>query len=67
MAEHTPTTASQPIPSTGAVPNPAQAAGRLDTAGWQDALDRLADLEPAASLAAAEDLLADLEQGLGSL
>ncbi|WP_453976262.1 hypothetical protein [Brevibacterium pityocampae] len=48
-------------------PTPASVAGRRDTAAWEAELARLRALKPAESLAAAEALLSDLDEGLRSL
>jgi hypothetical protein len=49
------------------VVNPAAAAGRLPIGQWQSRLEELRELPPAESLAAAEELLGELEKGLDSL
>lgn len=64
-----PTVSDSPRPSASDSPRPtpASVAGRRDTAAWEAELARLRALKPAESLAAAEALLNDLDEGLRSL
>ncbi|MEV0985324.1 hypothetical protein AB0I45_13355 [Brevibacterium sp. NPDC049920] len=57
----------RPAVSDSPRPTPASVAGRRDTAAWEAELARLRALKPAESLAAAEALLSDLDEGLRSL
>lgn len=63
----TPPNPAGPTASDSPRPTPASAAGRLDTAAWEAELERLSALDPAESLAAAEALLGELDEGLRSL
>ncbi|GAA4394702.1 hypothetical protein [Brevibacterium pityocampae] len=56
----------RPAGSDSPRPTPASVAGRRDTAAWEAELTRLRALDPAESLAAAEALLSDLDEGLRS-
>ncbi|MGW9827812.1 hypothetical protein ACUXNS_002844 [Brevibacterium pityocampae] len=62
-----PSDSPRPTVSDSPRPTPASVAGRRDTAAWEAELARLRALKPAESLAAAEALLSDLDEGLRSL
>ncbi len=57
---------SQPTAS-GPAASPAAAAGALETAGWQEAVDAIDQADDATALDQAGRLLEEMERGLSSL
>ncbi|MFB9776522.1 hypothetical protein [Brevibacterium otitidis] len=58
---------NSPKPSSSPKPSPAAAAGALETAAWQEAVEALEHADDATALEQSGRLLDELEQGLSSL